>query len=134
MARLERSLKPRPGARTVRKALIVWFSVVVLVLLGLTLRASFDKSVLRAYVDLGSDPWGLATLFDAYFGFVAFFCWLAYRETRWGARALWFLALMALGNFAISAYALWRLAHWNPDTGAQGLLLRPGTPDAGGTA
>ena len=109
---------------TLKRALQALFALVLLALLWATTRASLDKNVLQAYVDLGGDKWGLATLFDAYFGFIAFFAWVAYKEPRWMGRLGWFVALMALGNFAIAAYALIELAHWDPASGASGLLLR----------
>jgi hypothetical protein len=45
-------------------------------------------------------------MFDAYFGFLAFWLYVAWRERTGLARTLWFIALMLLGNFAIAAYAL----------------------------
>lgn len=109
---------------TLKRALQAWFVLVFLVLLGGTIHASLEKDVLQAFVDLGSDRWGLATLFDAYFGFLAFFLWVAYKEATLAKQALWLLLLLSLGNFAISGYALWQLAKWDPASGAAGLLLR----------
>jgi hypothetical protein len=108
----------------VKRKLQIWFGLVLIALLGATIYASLEKNVLRAYVDLSSDRWGLATLFDAYFAFILFFFWVAYKESTWAQRGLWFILLMLLGNFAISAYALWQLSKWDPETGAAGLLLR----------
>ncbi len=45
-------------------------------------------------------------MFDAYFGFLAFWLYVAWRERSGLARGLWFVALMLLGNFAIAGYAL----------------------------
>lgn len=111
-----------------KRNLQLWFGLVFAVLLAGTIYASLEKNVLQAYVDLGRDRWGLATLFDAYFGFTAFFLWVAYKEVTWPKRFLWFVLLMALGNFAISGYSLWQLAKWDPKTGAAGLLLRAEAP------
>jgi hypothetical protein len=69
-------------------------------------------------------PWFIATLFDCYFGFLTFFLWVAYRESSWLARALWLIAIVALGNIAMSGYmliALWRLPASAP---IERLLLR----------
>lgn len=63
-------------------------------------------NVIDGVVTVCSEPWGLATMFDAYFGFLAFFLYVLWRERTAGARAGWFVALMLLGNFAISAYLL----------------------------
>jgi hypothetical protein len=63
-------------------------------------------NVLDGYITVCSEPWGLATMFDAYFGFLAFWLFVAWRERSGLSRVLWLVALMALGNFAIAAYAL----------------------------
>jgi hypothetical protein len=111
-----------------KQGLQIWFSLVFAILLAGTIYASLEKNVLHAYVDLGRDRWGLATLFDAYFGFTAFFLWVAYKEVTTAKRVLWFVLLMSMGNFAISGYSLWQLAKWDPKTGAAGLLLRAEAP------
>ncbi len=110
---------------SLKRNLQAWFCLVLVILLGATIYASVEKNVLQAYLDLGRDRWGLATLFDAYFAFTAYFLWVAYKEVTWARRLLWFVLLMSMGNFAISGYALWQLAKWDPKTGAAGLLLRP---------
>ena len=68
-------------------------------------------NVVIGFVTVCSEPWGLATMFDAYFGFLAFWLYVAWRESSWLARAAWLVALLLLGNFAIAGYALaclWR--------------------------
>lgn len=52
------------------------------------------------------DPWVIATLFDAYFAFLAFYVWVAWKEQSLQARVLWFVSIMLLGNIAIGAYLL----------------------------
>ncbi len=52
------------------------------------------------------DPWVVATLVDAYWAFIAFFVWVAWKEQSLAARLLWFFSLVALGNLAIAAYML----------------------------
>jgi len=63
-------------------------------------------NVLHGFVTVCSEPWGLATMFDAYFGFLAFWLYVAWRERTLLARAGWLVALLLLGNFAIAGYAL----------------------------
>lgn len=73
----------------------------------------------------GSNPWFIATLLDAYFGFLWFWLWVAYRETGWASRLGWLVLILSLGNMAMAAYvliALWRLP---ADAGIENLLLRP---------
>ncbi len=53
--------------------------------------------------------WTIATLIDAYYGFITFYVWVAWKERRWTARVGWFLAIMLLGNVAMSAYVLLQL-------------------------
>ncbi len=55
------------------------------------------------------DPWVIATLFDAYWAFIAFFVWVAWKEQTLSARLLWFFSLIALGNLAIALYMLAQL-------------------------
>ena len=75
-----------------------------------TVAASLDRNVLHAGRGLWPDLWFCATLMDAYFGFLTFFVWVAYKEQAWPARAIWFVAIMCLGNFAMSGYLLWQLS------------------------
>ncbi len=58
------------------------------------------------YVTVCSEPWGLATMFDAYFGFLAFWLYVAWHKQTIASRLGWFVALRLLGDFAIAAYAL----------------------------
>ena len=55
---------------------------------------------------VASHPWFIATLLDAYWGFVTFYVWVCYRETTRVSRAVWFLAIITLGNIAMSSYCL----------------------------
>jgi hypothetical protein len=63
-------------------------------------------NVIDGFVTVCSEPWGLATMFDAYFGFMAFWLYTAWRARTVGARLGWLVALLLLGNFAIAAYVL----------------------------
>ena len=84
--------------------------VVIACMSWITTIASLDRNVLEAGRSLWPDPWFIATLMDAYFGFLTFYVWVAYKEQSWVARGAWFLAIMLLGNFAISGYLLWQLS------------------------
>ena len=46
----------------------------------------------------GYNLWTIATLVDAYYGFITFYVWVLWKETRALPRVLWFVAIMALGN------------------------------------
>lgn len=58
--------------------------------------------------------WTIATLVDAYYGFITFYVWVLWKETRTLPRVLWFLAIMGLGNIAMSVYVLRQLARLGP--------------------
>ena len=63
-------------------------------------------NLVGGYIVVCQEPWGLATMFDAYFGFMAFWLYVAWRENNNFVRFGWWVALMLLGNFAIAGYAL----------------------------
>src|SRR6185295_9198084 len=58
--------------------------------------------------------WTIATLVDAYYGFVTFYVWVLWKERRTLPRACWFVAIMLLGNIAMSVYVLRQLARLKP--------------------
>lgn len=68
--------------------------------------------------------WTIATFLDAYFGFLTFYVWVFYKEPRWAPRLLWFIAIMALGNIAMSAYVLLQLFRLRPDQDVSAVLAR----------
>jgi hypothetical protein len=82
------------------------FMVVIASMLWATTRASLQHSLFAIPSSVTSNGWFVATLFDAYWAFVTFYVWLAWRETRMSVRLMWFLPVMLLGNLAMSAYLL----------------------------
>jgi hypothetical protein len=104
--------------------LIAFCIVVISSMTWVTVTASLDRSVLSGGEGLWPDPWFVATLMDAYFAFLTFFLWVAYRETSWFSRGAWFIAIMCLGNFAMSGYLLWRLSKLDSFSW-EAFLLRP---------
>ncbi len=103
------------------------FFLVLLSMLAVTIAASLDRPVFEAGADLWSDPWFRATLADAYFGFLAVYLWIAYKENSWPKRVLWFVLLMALGNIAIAVYLLIQLFRLPANASMEDLLLRSAT-------
>ncbi len=93
-----------------RAALRAWFLLVLLLMVGLTTWASLHENVGVAFLRLARDPWGLATLADAYFAFLAFWLWVAWKEGSWPSRLLWLTAILLLGNLAMASYVLIQLA------------------------
>ena len=107
------------------KGLKVLFGAILVVMLYVTVTAALDRGVLDAGTGLWPEPWFRATLADAYCGFLAFYAWVFYRERSWGPRGLWFVAIMALGNIAMSVYVLIRLFRLPAGAGPEQLRQRP---------
>jgi hypothetical protein len=97
---------------------------VFLVMVAVTTWASLDVNVLVGFQRLMADRWGLATLADAYFGFLWFWLWIVYKEASLGRSLLWLVLLFALGNLAMAAYVMIQLARLKPGAGLETLLLR----------
>lgn len=51
-------------------------------------------------------PWGKVTVIDIYAGLAVFGAWVAYREKRPLRIALWWLALVTLGNLTTGVYLI----------------------------
>ena len=101
------------------------FSIAIFAaMVAVTTWASLDANVLVGFQRLLADRWGVATLFDAYFGFLWFWLWIAYKEHSPWRSLLWLLLLLALGNLAMAAYVMVQLARLKPGEGTEALLLR----------
>ncbi len=98
------------------------FGFIFVFMVVMTVRTSLHQSLLDARPAFIASPWAVATLYDAYFGFITFFCWLAWRERSTGARVLWFVLVMTLGNIAMSLYVLIQLFQLKADEGVSGLF------------
>jgi hypothetical protein len=70
------------------------------------------------------DPWTIATLFDAYAGFLTFYAWVFYKETGAAARGTWLLLVLILGNIAMAVYVLREIHRLGDGFTAEGLLVR----------
>ncbi len=103
----------------------ILFSCIFLTMLVYTSWATTQQSLPRWGGLTGIDRyWTIATLFDAYFGFLTFYVWLFYKEPGWAPRVLWFIAIMALGNMAMSAYVLLQLFRLRPEQDVSAILSR----------
>ena len=85
----------------------ILFSAVLASMLAVTTWASLHQA-LGDFARSATirDPWVIATLFDAYWAFIAFYVWVAWKEQSLAARVLWFISIILLGNLAIAAYML----------------------------
>ena len=109
---------------TARILLILLFSAILICMIAAPVVASMERGIFEAGSQLIHDAWFRATLYDAYFGFITFFVWVAYRERHFYQRGLWFLAIMLLGNIAMSVYVLLQLFRMSPGDSLESLLLR----------
>ncbi len=107
-----------------KTVLICFFSAVLLAMLWVTIAASLERNLLDAGRDLWQDPWGKATIFDAYFAFCTIFLWIAYREPNNFVRGLWLVLFLLLGNIAIAAYFLKALLTLEPGASWHQLFVR----------
>jgi hypothetical protein len=97
-----------------KRALSLLFGFIFVSLLLFTAFASSQQPVWQ-WTGLTERPnnwWTAATMLDAYYGFVTFYMWVLYKEARTFPRIAWLVAILLLGNMAMSAYVLrqlWRL-------------------------
>jgi hypothetical protein len=98
-------------------AIFVWMTVA-------TVRTSLQVSLWAAMPAYAANPWAMATLYDAYCGFITFYCWVLYKERRPLPCIVWFLLIMALGNIAMSIYVLIQLFRLGDDEPAEKILWR----------
>ncbi len=102
------------------------FGFIFLSLLAYTSWASSQQPVWewQGLVTPPDNAWTIATLIDAYYGFLTFYVWVFYKEPRALPRLGWFVAIMLAGNMAMSAYVLLQLARLRADEPAEAILLR----------
>lgn len=112
-------MRPIPALKTL-------FGGILVAMLVVTATASLKQPVWD-WGGLTTEPdrwWTIATLADAYFGFLTFYAWVFYKESTATARAGWFIAIMLLGNIAMSIYVLLQLSKLQPGDYVAQLLLR----------
>lgn len=82
------------------------FLVVIASMLYVTTWASLHTPLFSIPREVWTHPWFVATLVDAYWAFLTFYVWVAWKEQSLLARVLWLPAILALGNLAMAAYML----------------------------
>jgi hypothetical protein len=107
-----------------KTALKLLFAAIFLWMTVLTIRTSLAVSLWSSWNSFASNPWAVATLYDAYFGFLTFWLWVAYKENTLWSRLLWLILILGLGNIAMSLYVLIQLFRLKPDQPAEALLWR----------
>lgn len=86
--------------------------------------AQSHEGLFAALARIPGDPWFVATLFDTYFAFLCFWLWVCFRERSVAMKALWLVAIVVLGNLAMSVYVLIQLFRLKPEEPASA-ILRP---------
>ncbi len=110
---------------TAKTSLKILFSCILVLMILVTGWASTQQAVQNwSGLTVGPDRyWTIATLADAYCGFLTFYAWVLFKEPRWLPRIVWFIAIMLLGNMAMSAYVLRQLLRLAPDRPASDILV-----------
>lgn len=123
-------------------ALRLLFIVVIASMLAVTTWASMHTPLFSLPREVWTNPWFIATLLDAYWAFITFYVWVAWKEQSAVARILWLPAILALGNLAMAAYMLAQLFQVSANSPLapvftqrnRGALLLPGALTAGSVA
>jgi hypothetical protein len=82
------------------------FLVIIASMLAVTGWASARCALFAIPSEVFTHPWFIATLFDAYWAFITFYVWVAWKEQSAAARILWFVAIILWGNLAMATYML----------------------------
>jgi predicted permease len=100
------------------------FGFIFVSLLAFTSWASVQQPIWewQGLVTRPDNGWTIATLIDAYYGFLTFYVWVFYKESRLLPRLGWFIAIMLLGNMAMAAYVLIQLSRLRSDEPASAIL------------
>ena len=85
------------------------FIAILLAMIGVTTWASTEVALWNTPRAVATHPWFIATLFDTYFAFLAFWLWVAWLEPTWLRRISWLIAILLLGNIAMAIFMLIRL-------------------------
>ena len=92
-----------------KRVLQILFGGIFVWMIVMTVRTSLEQSIFDSWPGFAGNPWAIATLWDAYFGFLTFYVWVYAREDNWLPRLVWFVLIMTLGNIAMSFYVLLQL-------------------------
>lgn len=109
-----------------RMFLKVMFAAILVWMVAMTTHISLQKSIFLSPTEFSwrTSPWAVATLFDAYFGFITFFVWVCFKESGLAKKALWFVLIMTLGNIAMSSYVLIQLFRLPGDEPLSNILVK----------
>jgi len=102
----------------------LFFLIVLGSMLCVTGWASGQCALWKIPHAVATHPWFIATLFDTYWAFLTFYCWVFYKEVSSLSRALWLIGILLLGNIAMAIYMLVLLFRLPSGGKMENLLLR----------
>lgn len=102
----------------------VLFLLILVSMLAVTGWAASQVVLWETPRAVATHPWFIATLADAYWGFITFYCWVFYKETTWPKRVLWLLLILLLGNIAMAIYVLIQLFRVRANSPLSSVLIR----------
>ena len=97
-----------------KRTLQILFASIFVWMIVMTVQTSLKISIWDAWPNYKANPWAVATLWDAYFGFLTFFVWVCCKQGSILSKSMWFILIMALGNIAMSFYVLLQLNKLKP--------------------
>ena len=98
------------------------FGTIFVWMVVMTIQTSLAVSLWKSWPGFAANPWAVATLWDAYFGFLTFYLWVVYKERKLVSCVVWFLLIMGLGNIAMSFYVLIQLMSLQREDPAEKIL------------
>ena len=106
----------------------ILFILILAVMTWGTVRASLQQAMFDIPPEVTGNPWFQVTLFDAYFAFITFYVWIAWKERNLAARILWLIVVLLWGNFAMATYMLRELFRVSESEGLTAVFTtrRPG--------
>jgi len=109
-----------------RNGLRLLFGAILIAMIAVTSWATLRQPVWEwgGLTTAPDNGWTIATLFDAYFGFITFYVWVAYKQQRWLPRIAWLVAILLLGNMAMATYVLIQLQRLREDESMATLLTK----------
>lgn len=112
---------------TARNSVRLLFAAILVAMLCVTTKASLMQPIWAWQGLAAANPdrwWTLATLVDAYCGFLTFYAWVFYKERGAGSRLGWLIGILSLGNIAMAGYVLIQLARLRDGEPVHAMLLR----------
>jgi hypothetical protein len=106
----------------------ILFTGIFIFMVAITIRTSLESNLFAVLPGMLNHPWTVATLWDAYLGFLTFYIWVAYKEAGLFSRILWFFLIIALGNISMSFYVLVQLFRLPNQASFESLLLQRKEP------